>query len=354
MALADLENFLTNPVFWIKLSLVTLLLINGALLQRSESTLRRMGATGDETVPAKWKRVRTFSVVSITLWTQRLLPAPFWQMRLEGREMMSTTAAKAQPGASDCANECAIGRRAFITHSAVLAAFAALAACVASGTRRRHPFRRRTIRSTSTTSRARLGRRHCRHQPRQCAARDRADGPVDVPRALPDLRTRAERLANRGTDFNVRYMGRSSRRPDNGRAASAHRTCLPTPRRTTQRRHVDDQLSRTPRSLSSAFLLPAKRQREREDGTDVGKLGPRRSTQRFDGVANDAQPKPRALGAGHRFMRPEKALKEAVAAILGHAKAVVANANDEQRLALVCSTAPSRRSCAVPWRRRRT
>jgi hypothetical protein len=68
MALADLENFLTNPVFWIKLSLVTLLLINGALLQRSESALRRIGARGDEAVPERWKRVRTFSVLSITLW----------------------------------------------------------------------------------------------------------------------------------------------------------------------------------------------------------------------------------------------------------------------------------------------
>ena len=68
MALADLENFLTNPVFWIKLSLVTLLLINGALLQRSESTMRRIGATADDTAPLRWKRVRTFSVLSITLW----------------------------------------------------------------------------------------------------------------------------------------------------------------------------------------------------------------------------------------------------------------------------------------------
>lgn len=68
MALADLENFLTSPVFWIKLSLVTLLLINGALLQRSESTLRSMGASGDATVPARWKRMRTFTVLSITLW----------------------------------------------------------------------------------------------------------------------------------------------------------------------------------------------------------------------------------------------------------------------------------------------
>ena len=36
MMLADLENFLTSPVFWTKIVLVTLLLINGALLQRTD------------------------------------------------------------------------------------------------------------------------------------------------------------------------------------------------------------------------------------------------------------------------------------------------------------------------------
>src|SRR5258705_6123876 len=47
MALADLENFLTSPFFWVKIGLVTLLLINGALLQRTESALRIGDATGE-------------------------------------------------------------------------------------------------------------------------------------------------------------------------------------------------------------------------------------------------------------------------------------------------------------------
>jgi cytochrome b6-f complex iron-sulfur subunit len=45
---------------------------------------------------------------------------------------MNTTAAETPAGASNCAGECAIGRRAFIMHSAVIAAAAALAACGAS------------------------------------------------------------------------------------------------------------------------------------------------------------------------------------------------------------------------------
>jgi hypothetical protein len=47
LAPADLENFLTSPVFWIKLSLVAPLLINGALLQRTESAPRRAGTHHD-------------------------------------------------------------------------------------------------------------------------------------------------------------------------------------------------------------------------------------------------------------------------------------------------------------------
>ncbi|HEY4218267.1 MAG TPA: hypothetical protein VGM67_14090 [Gemmatimonadaceae bacterium] len=67
LSLADLENFLTAPVFWIKLILVVLLLVNGALLQRSESRLRR-SAEGTAAPPSDWGRLRTFSVLSIVLW----------------------------------------------------------------------------------------------------------------------------------------------------------------------------------------------------------------------------------------------------------------------------------------------
>jgi uncharacterized membrane protein len=78
MTLADLENFLTSPVFWIKIALVTLLLINGALLQRTESTLRRTAENGpaDTTTvapPAQWQRMRRFSVLSVVLWIATFL-----------------------------------------------------------------------------------------------------------------------------------------------------------------------------------------------------------------------------------------------------------------------------------------
>jgi hypothetical protein len=67
MALADLENFLASPVFWIKLSLVALLLLNGWFLQRTETALRATDDTGTG-VPDGWRRMRTFTKLSITLW----------------------------------------------------------------------------------------------------------------------------------------------------------------------------------------------------------------------------------------------------------------------------------------------
>lgn len=71
LALSDLENFLGNPVFWIKLSLVALLLINGLFLQRTESALRRDESAGTGT--ATWSRMRLFSRLSIALWIATFL-----------------------------------------------------------------------------------------------------------------------------------------------------------------------------------------------------------------------------------------------------------------------------------------
>lgn len=72
MTLADLENFLTSPVFWIKITLVALLLVNGLLLQRSESKLRRTAEGAPAALP-RWQRLRRFSVVSVTLWIATFL-----------------------------------------------------------------------------------------------------------------------------------------------------------------------------------------------------------------------------------------------------------------------------------------
>lgn len=74
MALADVENFFVSPVFWIKILLVALLCINGALLQRTEFTLRRIEDDAQtDTAPGLWRRMRRLSVFSITLWIATFL-----------------------------------------------------------------------------------------------------------------------------------------------------------------------------------------------------------------------------------------------------------------------------------------
>ena len=61
MFFADLETFWDTKVFWIKMGLVALLLLNGVVLQQAE----RLATT----VPAKaWPRLRVTSLVSLVLW----------------------------------------------------------------------------------------------------------------------------------------------------------------------------------------------------------------------------------------------------------------------------------------------
>ena len=76
LAAADLETFATSPVFWVKLGLVALLLVNGFVLERTESRLR--GLSAREVVPAGrvqslWRRLRTSAVLSLVLWTATLV-----------------------------------------------------------------------------------------------------------------------------------------------------------------------------------------------------------------------------------------------------------------------------------------
>ena len=73
---ADLETFLSAPVFWVKLALVTLLLANGLVLERTESRLRQLSARS--TVPVTrvqslWRRLRVSAVCSLLLWTATLV-----------------------------------------------------------------------------------------------------------------------------------------------------------------------------------------------------------------------------------------------------------------------------------------
>jgi preprotein translocase subunit SecG len=66
-------------VFWTKIALVTLLLVNGALLQHTESTLRRATADAEAAeatsaaAAAGWQRIRRFSVMSVVLWIATFL-----------------------------------------------------------------------------------------------------------------------------------------------------------------------------------------------------------------------------------------------------------------------------------------
>jgi hypothetical protein len=66
--LADVDEFLGSPVFWVKLGFVGLLLLNGFMMTRTEKAL---ASGGDPT--ALWARLRTISVLSLILWTATTL-----------------------------------------------------------------------------------------------------------------------------------------------------------------------------------------------------------------------------------------------------------------------------------------
>lgn len=66
MFLADLETFWSSRVFWTKMGLVALLLVNGLVMQRAE----RLAATA----PARaWALLRRTSIASLALWFLVLL-----------------------------------------------------------------------------------------------------------------------------------------------------------------------------------------------------------------------------------------------------------------------------------------
>jgi hypothetical protein len=61
--LADVDEFLGSPLFWVKLAFVGMLLLNGFVMTRTE---RSLATGGDETT--LWARLRTVSVLSQLLW----------------------------------------------------------------------------------------------------------------------------------------------------------------------------------------------------------------------------------------------------------------------------------------------
>jgi hypothetical protein len=77
LAAADVETFLSSPVFWGKLALVALLLVNGLVMTRTEASLRRLdgirgigrdGREGREGTPRLWRRLRACAWASLLLW----------------------------------------------------------------------------------------------------------------------------------------------------------------------------------------------------------------------------------------------------------------------------------------------
>ena len=63
LLLSDVDVFLGSAWFWVKLGIVGLLLANGFVMTRTE---RALANGGDEGV--LWGRLRTISVLSLTLW----------------------------------------------------------------------------------------------------------------------------------------------------------------------------------------------------------------------------------------------------------------------------------------------
>jgi hypothetical protein len=75
LALADVKTFGPSPVYWTKMSLVALLLINGTLLQRTEQKLRAGSLLTQSSAPRQrlWSRLRFSAAASMTLWTAIVL-----------------------------------------------------------------------------------------------------------------------------------------------------------------------------------------------------------------------------------------------------------------------------------------
>jgi hypothetical protein len=67
MVAADVATFLVSPVLWAKLTLVALLVVNGVVLERTETALRR----GDGS--SSWERLRLAAFCSIGLWIATLV-----------------------------------------------------------------------------------------------------------------------------------------------------------------------------------------------------------------------------------------------------------------------------------------
>jgi hypothetical protein len=69
MLAADLETLAAAPIFWVKITLVVLLLANGGVIARTESVLR----AGTEEADRHWGRMRRAAICSFMLWFAAVL-----------------------------------------------------------------------------------------------------------------------------------------------------------------------------------------------------------------------------------------------------------------------------------------
>lgn len=66
---ADVRTFFTSPAFYVKMALVLLLLVNGAVLSGTETRLRAANTDAEAGASKLWTRLRASTVWSIALWT---------------------------------------------------------------------------------------------------------------------------------------------------------------------------------------------------------------------------------------------------------------------------------------------
>ncbi len=69
MFAADLQTFATSWVFWTKMALLLLLMLNGLGMMRAEQRARQPAGGG----PAPWKALKRTAVASLSLWLLLLL-----------------------------------------------------------------------------------------------------------------------------------------------------------------------------------------------------------------------------------------------------------------------------------------
>ena len=71
---ADIETFWSSPVYWVKMSLVTLLLANGWMLRHTERAAMAMADAGDAAGHDRlWGRLRLTAWLSMLLWASVVL-----------------------------------------------------------------------------------------------------------------------------------------------------------------------------------------------------------------------------------------------------------------------------------------